>query len=212
MSWELWIAFVVASSALLAIPGPTVLIVVSYALGKGRQTAWATVPGLTLGDFVAMTISLLGAGAILAASAELFTILKLAGAGYLIWLGIKLWRARPDPDAAMGAPIGTAGGGEGRRMFWNSFVVTALNPKSIVFFIAFVPQFIDPTAPVFAQFVILEATFLFLAAVNGVIWAVLAGNMRARFQRPSTLRLANRIGGSFLIGAGLLTAFARRTG
>lgn len=208
MSWELWIAFVVASSALLAIPGPTVLIVVSYALGKGRQTAWATVPGLTLGDFVAMTISLMGAGAILAASAELFTVLKLAGAGYLIWLGIKLWRARPDPDATTGAAIR----GEGRRMFWNSFVVTALNPKSIVFFIAFVPQFIDPAAPVFGQFVILEATFLFLAAANGVIWAVLAGNMRARFQRPSTLRLANRIGGSFLIGAGLLTAFARRAG
>ena len=99
MSWELWIAFVVASSALLAIPGPTVLIVVSYALGKGRRTAWATVPGLTLGDFTAMTISLMGAGAILAASAELFTVLKLAGAAYLIWLGVRLWRARPDPDA-----------------------------------------------------------------------------------------------------------------
>ncbi|MEM7120194.1 MAG: LysE family translocator [Pseudomonadota bacterium] len=208
MSWELWIAFVVASSALLAIPGPTVLIVVSYALGKGRQSAWATVPGLTLGDFVAMTISLMGAGAVLAASAELFTILKLAGAGYLIWLGVKLWRARADPGATVGAAID----GEGRRMFWNSFVVTALNPKSIVFFIAFVPQFIDPTAPVFWQFVVLESTFLFLAAVNGVIWAVLAGNMRARFQRPATLRLANRIGGSFLIGAGLLTAFARRAG
>ena len=162
MSWELWIAFVAASSALLAIPGPTVLIVVSYALGKGRQSAWATVPGLTLGDFTAMTVSLMGAGAVLAASAELFTVLKLAGAAYLIWLGIKLWRARPDPGVTTGAAIG----GDGRQMFLNSFVVTALNPKSIVFFIAFVPQFIDPAAPVLWQFVILETTFLFLAAVE----------------------------------------------
>ncbi|MCP5083775.1 MAG: LysE family translocator [Alphaproteobacteria bacterium] len=93
MSIELWIAFVIASSVLLAVPGPTVMLVVSYALGRGKQTGWATVPGLTLGDFTAMTASLLGAGAVLATSATLFTILKLAGAGYLIWLGIGLWRA-----------------------------------------------------------------------------------------------------------------------
>jgi threonine/homoserine/homoserine lactone efflux protein len=95
-------------------------------------------------------------------------------------------------------------------MFWNSFIVTALNPKSIVFFIAFVPQFVDPASPLVLQFVILEATFLSLAAINVVIWAVLAGRLRARFQRPATLRLVNRVGGSFLIGAGLLTAVARR--
>jgi threonine/homoserine/homoserine lactone efflux protein len=206
MSWELWIAFAVASAALLAVPGPTVLVVVSYALGKGRSSAWATVPGVTLGDFVAMTVSLLGAGALLAASATLFTALKLVGAGYLIWLGIKMWRADPGPQvfAGTGATTGS------RRMFWNSFAVTALNPKSIVFFIAFVPQFVDPTVPLALQFVILEATFLSLAAINVVIWAVLVGHMRARFQSPSTLRLVNRMGGSFLIGAGLLTAVARR--
>jgi len=206
MSWELWIAFAVASAALLAVPGPTVLVVVSYALGRGRSSAWATVPGVTLGDFAAMTVSLLGAGALLAASAELFTALKLVGAGYLIWLGIKLWRAKADPQDV----IGTGGGLTARRMFWNSFVVTALNPKSIVFFIAFVPQFVDPASSLAPQFIILEATFLSLAAINVAIWAALAGEMRARFQKPATLRLINRIGGSFLIGAGLLTAVARR--
>ncbi len=208
MSWELWIAFSVASTALLAVPGPMVLIVVSYALGKGRASAWATVPGVTLGDFVAMTVSLLGAGALLAASADLFTALKLAGAGYLIWLGIRMWRSNPGPQTFSGSSAKS----DTRRMFWNSFAVTALNPKSIVFFIAFVPQFIDPSAPLALQFVILEATFLTLAAVNVAIWAVLVGHMRSRFQRPSTLRLVNRVGGSFLIGAGLLTAVARRAG
>ena len=206
MSLEIWITFVIASSVLLAIPGPTVLIVVSYALGNGRASAWATVPAVALGDFTAMTISLLGAGAILAASASLFTVIKIIGAVYLVWLGIQLWRAPPVFEVL--APRGNTA--NARRMFWNSYIVTALNPKGIVFFIAFVPQFIDSNAPLIVQSPVLVATFVVLGAVNVVIWALLAGEMRARFQRPATLRLANRIGGSFLIGAGLLTALARR--
>lgn len=206
MSLELWIAFTLASSALLAIPGPTVMVVVSYALAKGRSSAWATVPGVTLGDFTAMTVSVLGAGAVLAASATLFTALKLFGAAYLIWLGIQLWRADPSPAA----PTGAKSAAQGRRMFWNCYIVTALNPKSIVFFIAFVPQFVDPAGPLTSQFVILEATFLTLAAVNVAIWALLIEQVRARFRRPATLRMVNRMGASFLIGAGLLMAAVRR--
>ena len=206
MSFELWLAFAVASAVLLAVPGPTVMLVVSYALGRGSRSGWATVPGVALGDFTAMTVSLLGAGAVLAASATLFTLLKLFGAAYLVWLGIKLWRAEPTPDA-----IGTAATGNGNRtMFWNAYVVTALNPKSVVFFTAFVPQFVVTDQPLLPQFVLLEATFLALATIGAAIWAVMAGQMRARFRRPSTLRLVNRIGGSFLIGAGVLTAVARR--
>ena len=207
MSLEVWIAFAIASTALLAIPGPTVMVVVSYALGRGRSSAWATVPGVTLGDFTAMTVSLLGAGAVLAASATLFTVLKFCGAAYLVWLGIQLWRADPAPQALTGLKARA----DGRRMFWNSFVVTALNPKSIVFFVAFLPQFVDPAAPLAPQFVILEATFLTLAALNVAIWAVLVEQVRARFQRTATLRLLNRVGGGFLIGAGLFTALARRS-
>ena len=207
MSFELWIAFTLTSAALLAVPGPTVMLVVSFALGHGRSSGWATVPGVTLGDFTAMTVSLLGAGAVIAASATLFTILKLIGAGYLIWLGIQLWRADPTFEDA-----DRSNGTSNRRMFWNAYIVTALNPKSIAFFIAFVPQFIDPAALVFAQFVIMEATFLALAAANVAVWAVLAGQMRAQFKKPSVLRLTNRIGTGFLIGAGLLTAAMRRQG
>lgn len=206
MTIELWIAFALASTALLAVPGPTVMLVVSYALGRGKATGWATVPGVTLGDFIAMTASLLGVGAILATSATLFTVMKLAGAAYLIWLGIKLWLSDPSPEALQ-QPISDA---PSWSMFRNACVVTALNPKSIIFFIAFVPQFIDPTQPWITQLVILEATFLTLAAINVAIWAILAGELRARFARPSTLRLVNRLGASFLIGAGLVTATLRR--
>jgi threonine/homoserine/homoserine lactone efflux protein len=212
VSLEIWIAFALASAVLLAIPGPTVMLVVSYALGRGRESAWATVPGVTLGDFTAMTVSLAGAGAVLAASATLFLVLKLCGAAYLVWLGIGLWRAVP---ARLAFARGAQAPGERSRMFWrtfwNAYVVTALNPKSIVFFIAFVPQFVVADAPLMPQFSILIVTFVGLAAVNTVLWAVLVGEMRRRFERPGTLKLINRIGGSFLIGAGMLTALVRRT-
>jgi threonine/homoserine/homoserine lactone efflux protein len=133
---DLWLAFSLASAVVLAIPGPTVMLVASYALARGRRSAWATVPGVALGDLAAMTASLACAGALLAASATLFTVLKLAGAAYLIWLGIKLWRAPPilsEAEAAEPAPRSN------RALFLNAFTVTALNPKSIVFFIAFAP-------------------------------------------------------------------------
>lgn len=206
MSLEVWVAFAAASTALLAVPGPTVLLVVSYALGRGRASGWATVPGVTLGDFTAMTASLMGAGAVLAASATLFTVLKLTGAFYLVWLGIQLWRARPHLDDTV---LDVAARSRG-AMFWHAFIVTALNPKGIVFFVAFVPQFVDPTRPLLPQFVVMEVTFVVLAAINVALWAVLAGQMRARFRRPAALRIANRIGACFLIGAGLLTAAMRR--
>lgn len=206
MSVELWLAFAVASSALLAVPGPTVLLVVSYALGHGRSSGWATVPGVGLGDFTAMTVSLLGAGAVLAASATLFNVLKLVGAAYLIWLGIRLWRAEPRLDSVPA----TGKAASKLAMFWNAYIVTALNPKGIVFFVAFVPQFIVTTAPVAEQMVILIATFVGLAVVNVAIWAILAGYLRSRFKRPSILRLVNRVGASFLISAGVLTAVVRR--
>lgn len=206
MAVEIWISFVIASSALLAIPGPTVMLVVSYALGRGRKTGFATVPGVTLGDFTAMTASLLGAGAVFAASATLFSLMKYAGAAYLIWLGIKLWRSPPQLAEMQSEEEPNSY----RSMFWNSYIVTALNPKAILFFVAFVPQFINPAMPTFKQFVILEVTFLTLAAANVIVWALLAGKLRTKFKRPQTLKAVNRIGASFLIGAGVLTAAIRR--
>ncbi|MDR6102155.1 threonine/homoserine/homoserine lactone efflux protein [Agrobacterium larrymoorei] len=131
MPIENWLAFVAASAIMLAIPGPTILLVISYALGHGRKASSATVAGVALGDFTAMTASMLGLGALLATSAALFTVLKWVGAAYLIYLGIKLWRA----------PVGTSAQGEGEvtgrerplKTFLHTYIVTALNPKSIIF-------------------------------------------------------------------------------
>ena len=206
MTWELWAAFVAATIVLLAVPGPTVALVVSYAVAGGRRTAWASVPGIALGDLIAMTVSLAGAGAVLAASATLFTVLKLAGAGYLIWLGLQRWRLAWQGGGAQ--PVAARVPESGRRMFWNCAVVTALNPKGITFFVAFVPQFIDPSQPVLGQFVVLEATFVGLAATMMLAYAMLAGSVSAR--RGSLVRLGNWVAGSCLIGAGLVTAVARR--
>jgi threonine/homoserine/homoserine lactone efflux protein len=202
MALDHWLAFVAASAVLLAIPGPTVLLVISYALGHGRRSASSTVAGVALGDFTAMTASMLGLGALLATSAALFTVLKWVGAAYLVFLGIKLWRA-PVAEAAVdaAAPIARPG-----RIFLHAYAVTALNPKSIVFFIAFLPQFLDGTRPVLPQMVIFEATFLALATLNALTYALLASAARRTIRKPRVQRTVNRTGGTLLIGAGALAA------
>jgi threonine/homoserine/homoserine lactone efflux protein len=207
MAFEIWLAFAAASAVLLAIPGPTVLLVVAYSLGQGKRAAVATTAGVALGDFTAMTASLLGLGLLLATSAALFTALKWLGAGYLVYLGIRLWRA---PVAATAeAPLPAV---SGRRMFAHTWLVTALNPKSIVFFVAFLPQFIDPARPLLGQLVVMEATFLVLATLNATLYALLAAAARRGIRRPAVQRAVNRVGGSLLVGAGLLTATLRRAG
>jgi len=205
MAFEHWLAFAAASAVLLAIPGPTILLVISYALGHGRRTAGATVAGVALGDFTAMTASMLGLGALLAASAAVFTVLKWVGAAYLVWLGIKLWRA-PVSGAEGTAPVEEKPG----RIFAHAYVVTALNPKSIVFFVAFLPQFLDLSRPVLPQMAIFEVTFLVLATLNALAYALAASAARKTIRKPAVQRAVNRTGGSLLIGAGLLTAGLRR--
>lgn len=208
MPFETWLAFAAASAIMLAIPGPTILLVVSYALGHGRKTALATVTGVTLGDFTAMTASLAGLGALLAASAGLFTILKMVGAGYLIFLGVKLWRA----------PIVTGPMGDNDnlpeekplKILLHAYIVTALNPKSIVFFIAFVPQFLDLHRAFVPQVVVLEATFLCLAALNSLVYVFVADKARGFIRKASVQRVVNRSGGTLLIAAGAVTAGYRR--
>jgi threonine/homoserine/homoserine lactone efflux protein len=206
MTLEIWLAFVLASAVMLAIPGPTILLVIGYGLQHGMRAALPVVLGVALGDLTAMTFSLAGLGALLATSASLFTVLKVAGALYLVYLGIRMWRADPVlPQAeAKAVPV------MGRRMARQAFIVTALNPKSIVFFIAFLPQFIDHGSAVTPQLVTLGATFLVIAVVNAWIYAVMAGRARSRIEDLRILRWANRVGGSLLIGAGLLTAGLRR--
>lgn len=206
MSFETWAAFAVASAIMLAIPGPTILLVVSYALSHGRRVASATVAGVALGDFTAMTASMLGVGALLATSATLFTVLKWIGAAYLVYLGIKLWRAPVGDGAIPQAEKET----NARRIFLHAYVVTALNPKSIIFFVAFLPQFLDPAAPALTQMVVFETTFVILATLNAAAYALLASMARGAIRKPSVQRIVNRTGGSLLIGAGMLAVGFRK--
>lgn len=206
MSLELWLTFVAASTALLLIPGPTVLLVLSYALSKGRSVAIASAAGVALGDLVAMTASLAGLGALVLASATLFTVLKWVGAVYLVWLGIKLIRSAPASALDMPGNADIDAGG----VFRHAAAVTALNPKGIAFFIAFVPQFISADAALLPQFAILIATFVGLAALNALAYALLADRLRRVIARPAVLTWITRAGGTALIGMGILTATLRK--
>lgn len=216
MSVDTWLAFATASFVMLAIPGPTILLVVSYALSHGRSVATAVVIGVALGDLTAMTASMLGLGALLATSATLFTALKWIGAAYLAWLGFRLWRA-PVPDATPDtlddetSPHDAARDTRGlARIAFHAFAVTALNPKSIVFFVAFLPHFVDPARPLLGQTLILEATFVGLAALNAAAFGMMAAAIGNRLTRPSVRRVVNRVGGSAMIGAAALALTWRR--
>ncbi|GGB50163.1 lysine transporter LysE [Tistrella bauzanensis] len=209
MSLETWIAFAAASAALLVMPGPTVLLVISYALSHGRRAAGATVAGVALGDATAMTASMLGLGALMAASADLFMAVKLAGAAYLVWLGLRLWRA-PVAVGADGMVASSPTETRPWRIFGHAWLVSALNPKGIVFFVAFLPQFIDHGRPLVSQMMVLEATFLALVVANVTAYGLLATRARRLIRRPSVQRAVNRTGGTLMIGAGVMAAGWRR--
>jgi threonine/homoserine/homoserine lactone efflux protein len=200
MTFESWAAFTAASAVLLIIPGPTVLLVVSYALGQGWRTVLPMTVGVALGDFTAMTLSMLGLGALLATSATLFTVLKWVGAAYLVYLGIRLWRAGGTLDAAPRTDAVSAA-----RMLGHAWLVTALNPKSITFFVAFLPAFLDPKADFLTQMVVFETTFLVLAFANAFGYALVAARARGFVANPRAIGVVNKVGGGLLIGAGAAT-------
>ncbi|MEP5762665.1 MAG: LysE family translocator [Litoreibacter sp.] len=207
MDLQIWLAFVAASVALLLIPGPTVLLVLSYAISQGKRVALATVGGVAFGDFLAMSASLAGLGALVLTSATLFLVLKWLGAAYLVYLGIKLFRSAS--MASLGS-LESVTETTALSVFGHATAVTALNPKSIVFFIAFVPQFVVVESPLLPQFAILIATFVGLAAINALAYALMADKLRSKIARPSVLTWFARLGGSALIAMGIATAAFKR--
>nr|WP_047579611.1 LysE family translocator [Methylobacterium sp. ZNC0032] len=204
MTFEAWIAFTAATAVLLVIPGPTILLVISYALGQGWRTALPVAVGVALGDFTAMTLSMLGVGALLATSALVFTTLKWIGAAYLVWLGIRLFRAGGTLDAKPREDTAPAW-----KMLGHAWLVTALNPKSITFFVAFLPQFLDTKGDFWAQMLIFEATFITLAFANAMGYALIASRARAVVGNPRAIGLFNKAGGTLLVGAGVATVAIR---
>ncbi|MGI9298565.1 MAG: LysE family translocator [Gammaproteobacteria bacterium] len=207
MTIEVWLAFVVAAAVLCIIPGPTVILFVALAVGGGRKSVLPLTAGVLSGDFAAMSFSLLGLGAVLATSAALFFVLKWIGAVYLLYLGVKVWRANPDSaEWRRGESSSKAG------MFKSAFWVTVLNPKSIAFFIAFFPQFVNPEFGAARQLCILMITFLSIVAVNIVCYAAFAGAIRRKVQNSRVRKNMNKAAGGALIGSGVFAAAIQRSG
>ncbi len=206
MTFQTWTAFAVAAGIILIVPGPTVIAVISHALTQGRKAVVPLMIGVVLGDFTALALSLLGLGAVFAVSARLYLGIKLLGAIYLIFLGYRLWRINPGNGGASASMNMVSR----KDLVGALFTVTALNPKSIVFFMAFLPQFITPASDVSLQIAILGGTFLTLAALNAALYAFFSGYLREKIQNKKIYRWLNRCGGTVMIVAGIITAVVHR--
>lgn len=207
VAWQLWLAFGIATATLAVIPGPTVMIVTSYALSHGRSAAWKSVAGVTLANVLAVLACTTGLGALLSASAAAFLVLKWTGALYLIYLGIRMWRepGRPPAIVQRETRLRPTDG-----VMKETFLVTVLNPKGITFLLAFLPQFIAPERPLLAQNAVLGATYVGICMLNAAAYALVVGSVRDRILTEGVWRLTMRVGGSLLIGAGALTAALKR--
>jgi threonine/homoserine/homoserine lactone efflux protein len=203
---ELWLAFVGASAILLVLPGPTILTVISYSVAHGGRANVPLIAAVALGDSTALVMSLVGLGALLATSAFWFTVVKWVGGLYLLYLGVKLLRA----GASSAQPTAPDVAGSRRKLFFNTYLVTALNPKGIVFFVAFLPQFISPQASVESQLWVLAITFVAMAVLNATLYAVFAASARRLLSSAAAQRRFNIAGGSLLSVAGVWALLARR--
>jgi threonine/homoserine/homoserine lactone efflux protein len=203
----LWGLFVVASVVLLLTPGPAVLFIVARSVQQGRAAGLVSVLGIHLGTIVHIAAAAVGLSALLVQSALAFAIVKYLGAAYLIWIGIRTLMARdPDPAApAMAAePL--------RRVFRDGFVVNLFNPKTAIFFLSFLPQFVDPArGAVHWQILILGLTFMGLGMVSDAMFALAAGSA-GDFLRSSRrfLRYQRWFAGTSFIGLGVTAALATR--
>jgi len=203
MPLETWLAYTFVTATFLLIPGPTILLVISYSLIRGRQVVFALLLGVGLGDVVAMILSFMGVGLLLQTVAIAFQFLKWIGAAYLIWLGIRMWRSASESMELSSKTDNKVW----YAIMANAFVITALNPKSIVFFLAFLPQFINSEKPFITQSLILGSTFLILAIISVLFYSMLASFTGQQMRFTLIHRWTNRIGGGLLIGAGGMIAF-----
>ncbi|ROR46724.1 LysE family translocator [Kitasatospora cineracea] len=203
------LAFAAMSSLLIVIPGPSVLFVIGRALAQGRRAALTTVAGNTTGAYALVVAVAFGVGAVVERSVLLFTLLKLAGAAYLVFLGVRAWRERGSLRAAFSA-AGAAR--SGLRTFWEGFTVGVTNPKTIVFFAAVLPQFVDRgQGRVPAQMLLLGLVFNLIAVVSDMAWGLVAATARDWFARsPQRLSLVGGAGGIAMIGLGVTVAATGR--
>jgi threonine/homoserine/homoserine lactone efflux protein len=203
------LTFALAGIILVVIPGPSVLFIVGRALAHGRRAALLSVAGNTTGASIVVVTVALGYGAVAARSVEVFTVLKLAGAAYLVYLGVQTFRHRGDLVAALAGSAAPAQG----RLYWQGVVVGVTNPKVLIFFAAVLPQFVDMGAGnATAQMLVLGLLFALIAATLDSTWGLLAGAVRTWFATsPARLRFVGGTGGLMMIGLGVgLAATGRK--
>ena len=203
----LLLAFVAASLVLALTPGPAVVYIIARTVAQGRASGLASVSGVALGNLGNALGAALGLAALFAVSAAAFTVVKWAGAAYLVYLGVRMWQAQPVPTAAGPQPPAQAL----RRVFRDGFVVALLNPKTTLFFAAFLPQFITPNGNPLAQTVGLGAVFVAIAGCTDLIYVLAASLVAPRLARASRHAVwGNRLAGTSFIGLGVLTAMGSR--
>jgi threonine/homoserine/homoserine lactone efflux protein len=203
------LAFALISFVLIIVPGPNVLFVISRSLMLGRAAGVGTAVGGQIGVYLQVTAVAFGIGALVERSVAVFTVIKLAGAAYLIFLGVQAWRHRGSLRAALDTPVQPKSPG---RILWDGTVVGASNPKAIVFFAAVLPQFVNPSAGhVPVQMLLLGAVFITIAVLCDSTWALAAGTARAWITRsPRRLAMVGGTGGLVMIGIGASLALTGR--
>lgn len=206
MTLELWAGFALASLIIAIVPGPGVAAILGFAFGSGRRTALAAVAGMALGNAIAIGASLAGAAAVLATSALAFTVLKWLGAAWLIGIGLLAIARSGGAAAADARPHAVAP----RTAFATTVAVGTFHPKTLLFFLSFASQFIDPAAPYLPQAALLVVTFTAIAAVTDTLYALAASSAAGAIRRPVVRRWAARAGGGAMVAAGVATAAMRR--
>jgi len=204
MPIELYLAFIAATVILMVIPGPNVALIVANSVAHGTRFGLLTVAATSSAVVLHLALTVAGATAVLNVLAASFDWLRWLGVAYLIWLGVSAWRAPVTDLAQTKAQARSA-----RVIFARGFLVGLTNPKTLLFYGAFFPQFITPGADAGRQLLLLAVTFLVVAIVCDSTWAILAGRLRALLVAHARLR--NRLTGGLLIGAGLGLAMARRS-
>ena len=203
MNWHLFAGFLAITIVLLLAPGPIVTLVISTAATRGMRAGLVTVAGTSTGNALLIAAIALGLGWVLGHAVVLFEALRWLGAAYLVWLGVQAWRhaGAPAPPVA------------GNHVHFRRGVLVALsNPKTIAFFTAFLPQFVDPALPAARQLAVMCTVTVLLAAVSDSCWAIASGLGRAWFMAPARAKLLGRASGITLIGGGLWLSLARRPG
>jgi threonine/homoserine/homoserine lactone efflux protein len=203
MSLQVYLAFIAACIALALLPGPIVTLLIANGLRHGTRAALTNIAGVQLGLVIALTVVAIGLTSLMATMGYWFDWVRFAGAAYLVWLGIKLIRSPVEGVSADAPPPPPRGG-----FFLQGFVVALSNPKLLVFFGAFLPQFMDMSKDHVSQVALLGVTFMVIAGLTDATYALLAGRARLFFSARRT-RMLSRVSGGFMIGGGVWLALTR---